>query len=102
MDALDRPHPRVHTNRGHLEDTRKFNTVTGLAEVDQVVVDTDRHGVWCLSRRNGIGGFLKLDNLLILERAAIVDDLQGVLGLASCSGALRRFADPTPVQADVH
>lgn len=52
-----------------------------------------------LTIRNAVGRLLELDNLLVGEIAAIVNNLHGVGGSADWSWALGGFLDFAPIEA---
>ena len=58
--------------------------------------------MWCLTGRDGIGCFLELDDLLIHETGAVVDNLHGIRRVADRSRAFCRLGDLATVNVDLN
>jgi hypothetical protein len=101
MHTLESTLARINTNRTNAKDTRQLDTITSLTEVYELVVNTDRNRVRCLTRRYRIGGLLELDNLLVLEGASVVNDQHRILGLADLTRTLGGLTNLATVKANV-
>jgi len=72
--GLNRPVARVNADGDGPEDAGDHDAVTGLGEVDELVVDAERNRVRRLTVGDGVGRLLEPDDLLVSERAAVVDE----------------------------
>jgi len=78
--GLDRPLPRIDSDGVTPEDACDFDTVAGFAYVDELFVSTQRDRVRGLAIWDVVGCFLELNDLLVCEFAAVVNDLHRILG----------------------
>ena len=98
MNALDGALAGIHAHGCDPEHARKFNAVTGFAEIDELIVDADRHRMRRLAGRHRVWCLLELDDLLVGEAAPVVDNLHGVFGPAPGSGAFGGLTNLAAVQ----
>ncbi len=99
VNALDSALAGIHAHGCDPEHARELNTITGFAEIDELVVDTDGHRMRRLAGRHRVWCLLELHDLLVGEAAPVVDNLHGILGPAPGSGAFGGLTDLATVQS---
>ena len=98
VDGLDVARLRVDAQRHGSIDARHFDSVARLDRVDQVVAHVQRRGARRLARRHLVGRLLQLDELLVVEGAAVVYELVRVVGVARLTQ--RRLEYATALELD--
>jgi hypothetical protein len=92
-DVFYRPLPRIDADLVALEDTSNLYTITGFADIDELIVGAERDGMWRLTIRHVIWGFLQLDDLLVGEAGTVMDDLHRIGRIADGTRALGGLGD---------
>jgi len=65
VDVLEHSHLWIHPNSSRSIDTDHFNSISWLDVVHEVLVSAHVDSLWSLTLRNGLGGLLHLDVLLV-------------------------------------
>ena len=92
---------RIDSHRVASENASYFHTITSFADVHQFIVHAERNGVWCLTVRDIVRGFLQFNNLLIGKSTSIVDDLHRVSCIAGLARANSGLCNLAPVNVDL-
>lgn len=82
IDIFENSHLRVHSDTHSLVYTNGLDSVARLDKVDEILIDTQVHGVRCLALRHGLRCLLHFHVLLVREVAAVVNHLELVATLA--------------------
>jgi hypothetical protein len=102
VNTLESTLAGIDSNRADTENTSQLDTVTGLAEIDELIVNADGDRMRRLTSRYRIGCLLKFDNLLVFERTSVVNDQHGILGLADLTRTLGRFTNLATIETNVN
>jgi hypothetical protein len=79
---------------------RDLNAVSRLCLIYELVERAQIHSVWSFSLGNVAGALLALDQLAVIEAAAVVDDDHRLLGAAICT--LRGLSNAALVKFNLH
>ena len=99
-DVLHGPLPRVDANLVAFKDTGYLDSITGLTNVNQLIVSAERDGVRRLSIWHCIRSLLKLDYLLVRKSRSIVHNLHAVGSAANFTRTSGWLSDLATVDVD--
>jgi len=87
--------------RDRSENTSDQYSVSGLGQVDQFVVDTQRNGMRRLSIWYSVGCLLQSDDLFVEEGGSIVNERHCAFGTTDVSGTFVWLGDLSSVNVDL-
>ena len=100
-EALQRPLSWVHAHGHRAEDTSDDKAVSRLRDVNELIIYTQRDGVWRLAVGYCIGRFLQANDLSVCELAAVVDEGHGAHSCTDVAWAARGLVNFPALDVDL-